>query len=473
MNLSIVLYEFLKVFTSFLPILIPITAIILFFVKPERLLNWFIFLVGFQALFVDVGVSVTIPRVFLLFSIITLIVYKPVIFFSASKKYPAKEILYILLIFLLGSIVFNMPFFPEKNVFTAYWSIDDGLFRDRFGREISQFLMFLLRVSIPLVVMTICVSSEKVKNVIKTLLVGTTVICLYGLYQLIAFAYSLPAIYIFRGAFRPAGDIGAFNTQWGKILRISSLTGEPKDLAGLLMPVVFLLGAFLWFLPPGKRYWGVERRVIVWILFILHILVFVFTFSTAGWLAFVFSLIVIIPATQFSLSNIRKIIPALLFSFVLIFVVLSSSSVQEILQVRFFDRLTAEFLSSPDYGASQLIHMYRNYPHTIFMGASLGGALFYEQYVEQPESIIYYLFDFGILGTIIFLLFVWLGISDVWKKVETKKQHKNPLARSLMLAVVLSVPAMIVFPKLDATFMFWVVFGIYASLAFLDESTLT
>lgn len=474
MNLSALVYEGIKSILSILPIIIPLSAIIFLLIPSRKLLVLFMFFIGFQAIFIDVGVMVTIPRIFILFSILTVLIFLPKELSLAARTYPGKSLLIFLILFLAASAILNIPNFPVKAITTSYGPISDAWFRDRATKQASQILMFMLKAAIPLIVLAIARTRKDIGILLKAIFSGTTVLCLYGVYQYFAFFFHLPAIFIFRGASNPTGAVGLFGTATGNLFRISSLAGEPKDLAGILLPFLVLLGLFVWDdLKKGRR--SIFIRVVEFLLFVLHLMVFILTFSTAGWLGAAFAIIGIIAFSIEWRPNLNIFVALVVVSVVALLAFVFVPSVNLVIKERLINRLNIEYLTkNTDYGVPQLMHMYKTRPQTIFYGASLGGAVFYEQYNEQPESIVYYLFDYGVLGILVLLVFLFGAIREIIKNAKQNHAINDRLFHFLLFSLVGGVVGNIVFPKIDSMLGLWVLLGltaVAARMGKIDEST--
>lgn len=464
MNISVLVYEIINLITFVLPVLIPLSALIFLFIPSRKLLALFLLLLGVQAIFVDMGVMVNIPRVLIFFTLLTLIIYYPKEFGGAVMEYPGRIILLVIFVFFIASALLNIPNFPVKNIITAYGHVGDTLFRDRATRQASQILMFLLKASIPLAILAVCRTRKDVIKMLKITLAGTSLLCAYGIYQYIAYVYNLPAIYIFRGAMNPQGAIGLFSTPFGTFLRISSLAGEPKDLAGILLPVTIFMGAFAWRVLMENKYYG-TRKIIAIIILVLHAGIFIMTFSTAGWIG---GIVAVVSALVFSVNWQPKLI-TFLFGFSVFLAVAALyfyvPSINDVVNKRLIDRVKIEYLTkNADYGGPQLLHMYKTRPETIFYGASLGGAVFYEQYNEQPESIVYYLFDYGLIGIFLLFTFFYYVLKNMIFLANRYNLKGDILFNSLMYAAVGSMAGTLFFPKIDAMLGLWVIIGLLSAL---------
>jgi hypothetical protein len=324
--------------------------------------------------------------------------------------------------------------------------------------------MFILKASIPLVILTICRTRKEVVVMLKVLMAGTSFLCLYGIYQFFAYLFNLPAIYIYRGAFNPTGAVGIFSTPFGNFFRVSSLAGEPKDLAGILLPVSILLAVITWRVVKEKHY-NLNLKLVLLGLFFLNTCVFVATFSTAGWLG---ALVGIGGIFIFSMNFQPKIRTVWIFCSIclgLMAMYVVIPSVNDVVNKRIIERLNYEYLlNNNEYGVPQLLHMYKTHPETIIYGASLGGAVFYEQYNEQPESIVYYLFDYGVIGIILLFSFFLLVLRKILNISKSDNFKKDILLSGLVYTMVGSIVATLVFPKVDSMLGLWVIIGLTTAL---------
>lgn len=463
MNISLILHEAILFFSLYFPVVAPIIAIVFLFLRPSKQIRLFLFLLGFQGFFVDIGLTVNLPRIILLLMFVTLFAYAPDKLSRGLRNYPAKAFMFLFLLFVTLSILINLPFYPPKTAFTSMGPFNDDLFRGQVGRSFSQLAMLLLRASVPIIIIAFAHSEDAIKKLMKWLIAGTTTLCAYGFYQYVAYYAGLPALYIFRGSFRPAGDVGMFKTPWGaKILRMSSLAGEPKDLASILLPIVFFLGAMsLWYFIKRKKT-PAKKRYLVWSLFAIHVVSFTLTFSTAAWIAGIAASvgIIIFFIKNFSFSKTLAVVFVTMILFVTVVKLYPKAGF--VVKNRLTDRLTTKLLLDKSYGVPQLINLYKVRPHTMITGASFGGALLYVNYNEQPESFVYYLLDLGFAGVSILIAFwatSYLGFRDQFRN----HWRTGPFPLALICSIISTFIAVFFFPKLDIMMIAWVLLGMGVS----------
>lgn len=473
------IHFFLASLGDYMPILLPLGIGLALLVPPAILTQAFIVSLGFQTFFIDIGTTITAPRILGVAALLSFLLVSPQALGRAWRQYPARDYLVLFMLFLGASIILNLPFLPEKDTATTLAPVNDMLFRGRVGRGLFQWLVIALRATTPLLFLAYCRRPGDVRKLLRFVLIVTTAVCLYGLYQVVAYKHDLPAIYLYRGFHDPIGrTVGQFHLldqnlapSAKPIFRISSLLGEPRDLAAFLLPVTVFLGVFAFSRQSFHSEQRKNRRMMaVWILFLLHAVVFLGTFSTGGWVAGILSILAVwwflrgttVVKRFFVILSVSAILAAIAVSLF--------PRVWNVLDVRLLQRLSFTTVENPVYGVPQLSHMIRTWPHTIFVGASPGGSLLYEDYLGSEIGLVHYLTDLGIIGTGVLVLFcvrVFHHLRDV-----QRRDADDSTALALVSAVIAAMVSLIAFPTPEVISSLWVFLGLAAAYRVTKEERL-
>lgn len=461
---------FLASLGDYIFILLPLGVGLALLVPPAILTQAFIISLGFQAFFVDIGTTITATRVLSIAALLSLLLAAPAALVRAWRNYPGRDYLIMFMLFLGASIILNLPFLPEKDVSTTLAPVNDTFFRGRVGRGLFQWLVIALRAATPLLVIAFCRRFVDTKKLLRVVLCMTTVVCLYGLYQVVAYYQDLPAIYIYRGFNDPTGrHLGLFHISSPAargalpIFRISSLLGEPRELAAFLIPPTTFLGVLILFKRGGPSGSSSRRRwLVLFALFLLHAAVLLGTFSTNGWVAIGISIF----ALWWFLRGTRGFarLLAVLGVASLAFGVLASffPHIWSVVDTRLLDRLSLATVRDPIYGIPQLLHMIQTWPHTLFVGASPGGSLLYEDYLGSEIGFVHYITDLGVIGTGILILFLVQAFRAVAPR-ERKRNTADPYALALASAVLAGMVSLISFTGPEVVSSIWLFLGLAAA----------
>lgn len=457
--------------SGLLPIVLPIGTMLTFFIPPLVLMYMFIASLGLQTFFIDIGTTITLPRLLAAIILFALLLTQADRLRAGWQRYPAREYLVAYLLFLLLSLIINLPFLPEKEIVTSAAPVNDTLLRGQSGRGFLQILTIALRASVPLFLLAIIQTPAMFQRVWKFFLVVTTGVCVYGLYQLYAYYHDLPAIYIYRGFHDPTGTfLGLFRIygQGGvgglRIFRISSLLGEPKDLAGFLLPVIFMLGTLLAAKRP-HHFLSLFGKRLDWLLlplFLLHLFTFAWTFSTGGWIAALFSIPIVIWYLQGS-PPLRRILAGITFGIVILIIAsLFVPHIRTIVNSRILERVGTSILENQAQGIPQLLDLIHRWPHTIFVGASPGGALLYERYLGSQIGMIRSLMDSGILGSALLILFLFKAFRAV-ESPQASSPEMQRLHLSLIVGLLATIVAFAWTTNVESSFALWMFLGLAAA----------
>ena len=302
-------------------------------------------------------------------------------------------------------------------------------------REPSQFFLFL-----------------------RVYVITTSILCLYGVYQLIAYKWGLP----FRGIVYDADTALAAVNLENQIFRINSLANEPKRLSYVLIVSIVILITYVQQFSLSTR-----RKLFVFFLMTVHLVCAWLTYSTSIYISLAIFLFVIVLSSlwqkQYRVYSRYAVLGLLVFILALPFFY---ERLLIIYQARVIDAVTGlggYYVRIEEYAFPYLLQ----HPHLLIAGVGMGLYNFFlandlgmgfglSRYglIPMNSAMLTYVFDFGLPGTIILfspLLKSYLGLN--W--------FKNAFADRLafpMLLLFFSVSL-----TLNPTFLYFAFLGVLDS----------
>lgn len=315
-----------------------------------------------------------------------------------------------------------------------------GHIHSPFKRFFIQIINYLNMVVIYLIAKKECSDKEKFYLFVKSYIFTTTILCLYGLFQIFAFKFGLPFRWVVYGTTQDlAQSMYDRLDPEEMIFRINSLAQEPKRLSYVLPISVFLIVGL-------RKVWGDEfmSKARARILIFLHIFCAFMTYSTSLY----FAMAIFIPVT-FLLGIFRKAQRnyTKVFTMGLIFLILSSPLYIDILMKIYDARVIAQlnglnviqWKKAEQFG----IEAIQAKPWVVFTGTGLGGWNFFFYYaglkgwfvfprgfMHMNSGMMISMFDLGLIGLILInshIVRVFLGY----------KKLKNPILREIYAPVIL------------------------------------
>jgi len=283
-------------------------------------------------------------------------------------EYLPREFVFLVILIFINSLLQYM----RLEIYKPEYYYQVPLFQSLKMRTFIQLVSYLLKCSYFIIPLTIIIEKKmNIKTFLNDYLVMTTILNLYGIYQIIAFKFGLP----FRGIQYSAWHtgLGMFSVMDKTIFRVNSLANEPKQLALFLLPS---LGMLIYTNVIRKRGWDN-----IWKLWNLafHLFVFIMAFSTAGFGGIAMGLLF----EFLYLSNILKVnryylilllsITASLSFLALVFTLEGKDIVFEALKFRIFQN-PIPFPQRMEGKA--LLYLFRH-PHNILFGFGPGNYNFY------------------------------------------------------------------------------------------------
>lgn len=347
-----------------------------------------------------------------------------------------------------------------------------GALRSPQLRPVAQLLSLFLRASCVVVVASYVNTAPAARRLFSAMVAATTLVSVYGIYQVIAVRPGWPALAIYRSVAEARGGFGVFTIGGIDIVRLSSFVGEPKDAAKFLLPsIAVIVFARL----AGERL--LASRFASYPVLLLHVLAFALTFATssiyAAALAFPFVALVI--GRFFKQWSTRGLLTMTALSVMfLLGIALAAeqpSFLRSALESRTIDRVGQ--VDDPDRAAWQFL---KDNPRYLVSGVGLGNGSFYvrryfnpdEQYlltVAPNSSYLAFLLESGGigLGALLWYLFATLAKGTRCALRTTDPTFKVVLAASLAVALVLAINSG--FSSTEATGQLWVLCGVLFGLS--------
>ncbi len=398
-----------------------LTAILLLFYRREYLLYLYAFLIAFYGIVVDVGVQVTPP------TIMSVVMAFDV--FNGRTRFPSVVVNYLLFAFgvsflwsfNLPDIVLNFP--PLRGEY----------------RWLMQLLYMLLNY-IPVVFIAKHLNNRQ--QFIKIFnSVFAAAFLLVGLGFLQFSVHSATGVDIFPlNTFRPEySETAEFAAGKLNIFRVSSIgAGEPKNFAYTCVIILTFLLAKFYFMPKYKLKYGI-------LFFILTFIVFLFTFSTQGYVIIVANMLLVVFFDIF--INRRVTLQNILFVCTVATIGLYASTlpiVQLIFEIRVTQRLKGGGVE--DFNETINIMLADN-PQHILLGTGLGNVhLFAAEYIP-PELAFYmvntvfiakngYLRIISDIGLVGFGLFLYMFFKPNLKIYFARQNITNTFDRQIALFII-------------------------------------
>ncbi len=254
----------------FTAIIVGILYILLSKDKINSLLNLYVFFIPFFGLMYDIGVSLTLDRVFSLFMLLVML------FDYSAYKINKKLITFLIFIFysFMITLVLSQALPDTVNLFPPL--------RGRY-RYLGQIIMWSLQFIPVLFIIRYSKGREQIIKILKMLILSCFILSLLGLFQYLFyyyFGYDILPIGVLHGDKIKSGKFDFVDLE---IFRVSSLGGEPKHFAyslSIILPVLLLL-----------NYLKILKFNNIFVLIFLVNLIL--TFSTQGYIIFVLNMFIV------------------------------------------------------------------------------------------------------------------------------------------------------------------------------------
>lgn len=275
-----------------------------------------------------------------------------------------------------------------------------------WARSLFNTLLYVASLLLIPLVSSVINSYSNIVNLVRFYLVATTILCVYGMYQVVAYYFQLPLRPIWYGNSAESIGLPIFSLMGMPIFRIYSLCSEPKILASVLLPAVFLLA-----LP--REYLNIIKLkpLTAKLLCVLHFAVVIGTFSTST----SFSLIAccIYFCVLFLFKSKRFIFGALVLSFIIIlsyFGFIKGSQIEVVAQKTYEVRISDK-INKEDIVEKKIINFMYRKPYRLLFGLGAGNIYYILRNEDGkiPEfsnmGILILAAEFGLLGIVAWACF--------------------------------------------------------------------
>jgi len=309
-------------------------------------------------------------------------------------------------------------------------------------------------------------AKKDIKAVIYILLLGNILVCLYGLYQFFGQLLQFPVITL------PTMKDARQN--FGFVLpRVAATFKEPNFFAGYLNALI-PLAVTLFLLARRKGFGLLNHKLFVIVLILVQLLALLLSFSTAGLIAFTFSMIfyAFLYGWKFRAKR-RSIVLAIVLFLVLGCVVIRLFNLGGIFNMVVVDKLFSSEINPMTHSrmerseqALAAITLFMRHPMFGIGLANFG--LYFDQELgikygfEATANNIYakMLAETGLIGLILFLGFFFSMFKRFYRVYQRLKVGEDLL---LLIGIWTAVFAILVgwnfFPSYSLAF-FWVIFGL-------------
>lgn len=365
--------------------------------KPHRILYILPACMSFF-FFIEVGPRLTpdklVPPVF----IMSIILSKGANYFSISSKRNHNSWIEKIWILIAASVIIGA-------IYTNYYAnyVTSPHIKTRLVIQITSYINFVL---IFIIARKECSKAKGTELLIKSFLITTSILCLYGLYQYFANKYGLP----YRGIVYSATKtgFGSFHDSTDDIFRVNSFANEPKRLSYFLV-----IGLIILF--KHRKIIIAKINLLRYVLVtLLHVYILWLTYATSIYISLAVFVFLLISYVLFISYN------KLLFRQLLFLIIAAVSAYYY--QTNYFDsiyeaRVEAQLENEEIRAEVRGQEFLLNHPEMFILGLGPGNYNFAlsKEYdgkagitingylIPYNSGLMTYLFDFGILGLLLLL----------------------------------------------------------------------
>jgi O-antigen ligase len=410
--------------------------------KPERVFLAMVFCLPMWGVGIfDVGVTLTLSKMFAALLIVQILVVhlqRP-----GSVPFPWESRDRYLVIFWVYGLAVSLIalFFLDRVV-----RFEGATLRGPVLRFFSQLIVLALMVGVYFATRIVVRDHRTLRRTIRVVLISFGISAVYGLYQFVGYRFGWPLTDLRQGA-SGITRVGLYLN----MTRISSLAGEPKGLALIMIPVIVMLLAFR---ASGNTRWGVGRRNFAFLMLLLA--VFVGTFARSGYILLPISLLGI-HLLRGNLGTRRMWTAVLVCVLILGAVGLVGTRVMGINLLDVFVFRVGE-VSMEQWEVSieypkVVAALKTALRHPVF-GVGLGNATFHIKRslselryvtlhpVENPHCLFLLIWtEMGLVGLALFLLFLVGTLVSVWRRVKSMPDSET---RDTSVALLCAAFSMVV-----------------------------
>lgn len=373
--------------------------------------------------FIDFVTMITpikiVPAIFILFTL-----NKGRGYFNFKNDFWAQAILILFCLYCIIGLIYTLSF----DGFESY---------SPYKRVLIQFMTYINQLFIYFILKKEIRTPADLSKFFRIFVITTTILCLYGFYQYIAFQLGLP----FRGIVYSADQVSAAYDKFYNFFRVNSLANEPKRLGNILVMGLLMLLALRS---------SFSQKWIIFLVFV-HILCGFLTYSTTFFLliGILIFCLVFLSFTDQALKYFRKL--TLIFLMLsLPLLIIFQNRLQIIYNVRVVDQIERAQNEKSYYLDKYAIDYFTADWSGFIFGYGLGN---YNFILEKKigvgvtsygleimnSGVLNLIYDFGYIGTLIFL---WPLIAGVFSPYKTNdslivRKSKKPLYLAILITSVL------------------------------------
>lgn len=338
-------------------------------------------------------------------------------------------------------------------------------------RPIVQLLSLGIRIAGLLVVLGWVTDRGSAITVYKAILLVSTLIAAYGLYQFVGYYAGWPIMGITRPQAELSGGHALFSIGGISIFRLGSFVGEPKQAAKFLLPSILLIISAKTLSIVPLRSWLTSYPVLA-----LHCLAFVLTFATSSF----FGLALSIPGLtllwmcyrgQLSLGRLTAaVVIATLGIAVLVRIGGGREAAKRVFEARFIDRVGE--IGSPERATIEFL---KDHPGYLATGIGLGNSSFYLRphfdpayyrplTVGQNSSYLQVLSEAGMPALVSFLVFLGGWLIRGFRLTLHSEAGEYQALVAATTGICLTLAAINAFSSTESSGQIWVAWGLLIAL---------
>lgn len=333
-------------------------------------------------------------------------------------------------------------------------------------RPIVQLLSLMLRIFIVVTVVAFVRTEDAIRQVFKGVLIASTLVSIYGLYQVAGYYLGWPIMGIQRAQHDLSGGYGIFTIAGREMFRLSSFVGEPKEAAKFLLTSFGII--------VGAKVLGL-RRLPNWLTsywnLTLHAVALILTFATSSFFGLIAAapLVGILWLGFMRKTRVHSFLAAIVvlgLAFLMLIRAVGRDDATRIYNARVVDRKGQ--LDSPEGAAVQFI---QDHPNELATGIGLGNSSFYLRPYFTPDyyrpltvslnsSYLEILLEGGIAALISLAVFMIGWLVKGMRLAKSIPQTEIATLLVLTVGVCLIVAANGVFSSTEGTGQMWLFWGL-------------
>jgi hypothetical protein len=341
----------------------------------------------------------------------------------------------------------------------------DGL-RGPAVRPVVQLLSLLLRIFVVVAVVAFVRTENAIHQVIKAVLIASTLVSIYGLYQVAGYYMGWPIMGIQRAQQDLSGGYGIFVVAGREVFRLGSFVGEPKEAAKFLLTSLSII--------VGVKVLGI-KRLPAWLTsywnLTLHAVALILTFATSSFfgLAVAAPLVGIVWLGFIRRSRVQTFLAATVVLGLAVFILIRAVGTKE--AERIYDARVVERVGEIDSPEGAALRFIGDHPNTLATGIGLGNSSFYLRPYFTPDyyrpltvslnsSYLEILLEGGIAALLTLAIFLIGWLLRAMRLAKQLPRTEVAAILVLLVGVSLIVAANGAFSSTEGTGQIWLFWGL-------------